>query len=163
MGIDLILFLFPFVRPVCDLQNYFSAFQRWQKQSDKAEAEKYARQRRGRFLHLIRGVAGIGKIGTARYLRGKIIPRRSLKGWAQKPTAKRGRKMRTREKGRNGYRKERKRRTTGNAADLRGDSEEDRITHGIIYKCRYLHIGTFYILIHWGFLPFSVARRPGRT
>ena len=57
----------------------------------KAEAKKYARQRRGRFLRLTRGVAGIGRIGTAGYLCGKIIPRRSLQGWARKPTAKRGR------------------------------------------------------------------------
>ena len=34
-------------------------------------------------MRLTRGAAGIGKIGTARYLRGKIIPRRSLQGWAR--------------------------------------------------------------------------------
>lgn len=42
-------------------------------QSDKADPEKYARQRRGRFFtcHL-RQYAGIGRIGAAGYLCGKF-------------------------------------------------------------------------------------------
>ena len=44
--------LFPSVRPVCDLLDDFFCIQRRQEQSGKAEEEKYAHQRRGRFLRM---------------------------------------------------------------------------------------------------------------
>ena len=47
--------LFPSVRPVCDLRDDFFCIQRRQEQSGKAEEEKYAHQRRGRFLRFTCG------------------------------------------------------------------------------------------------------------
>ena len=42
-------------------------------QSDKADPEKYARQRRGRFLQFTRGgTPALARLGRADYLRGKI-------------------------------------------------------------------------------------------
>jgi hypothetical protein len=71
-----LLLLFPFVQPVCDLWDLFSASKRWRKQSDKADAGKYARQTERKIFtaHSQRN-AGIGKIGAAYYLCGKISPR----------------------------------------------------------------------------------------
>jgi len=68
--------LFPSVRPVCDLRDDFFCIQRWQEQSGKAEEEKYAHQRRGRFLHFTRGrMPALTRLGLAITFAEKFNPR----------------------------------------------------------------------------------------
>jgi hypothetical protein len=69
-------YYFPLFNLFATFGIYFSASKRWRKQSDKADAEKYARQtERKIFAAHSRRNAGIGKIGAAYYLCGKISPR----------------------------------------------------------------------------------------
>lgn len=70
------IFYFPSIRPVCDLRDDFFCIQRWQEQSGKAEEEKYAHQRRGRFLHFTRGrMPALTRLGLAITFAEKFNPR----------------------------------------------------------------------------------------
>lgn len=69
------IFYFPSIRPVCDLRDDFFCIQRWQEQSGKAEEEKYAHQRRGRFLHFTRGrMPALTRLGLAITFAEKYVP-----------------------------------------------------------------------------------------
>jgi len=69
-------YYFPLFNLFATFGIYFSASKRWRKQSDKADAEKYAWQtERKIFAAHSRRNAGISKIGAAYYLCGKISPR----------------------------------------------------------------------------------------